>query len=256
MNKQKVIDYLWNNINTSNEQRRKSFNRWKNNNVFFYAGIISNNSQDKPYSCLLYLFSNKDVDTTEIKSLDEFRAAFGDTFRYKSLNDEIKAIFKDNIYKIPVSEIPDWNFKIGSYQELLDAEVLEVESLEELKDAICQYTGIDKYELSELYDKHLDNVKIERIYEKTDSDFKYGDITSRISYKGEVIGHFNRGGKWMDTYVYYTHDLNKWKEMLEHIISELNLQRPVDEYVYLFKKEDDLYDVAHIKGYHDTEDGE
>lgn len=60
----------------------------------------------------------------------------------------------------------------------------------------------------------------------------------------------------MDTYVYYTHDLNKWKEMLEHIISELNLQRPVDEYVYLFKKEDDLYDVAHIKGYHDTEDGE
>ena len=44
--------------------------------------------------------------------------------------------------------------------------------------------------------------------------------------------------------------------MLEHIISELNLQRPVDEYVYLFKKEDDLYDVAHIKGYHDTEDGE
>lgn len=256
MNKQKVIDYLWNDINTSNDQRRKSFNRWKNNNSFFYAGIISNNSQDKPYSCLLYLFSNKDVGTTEIKSLDGFHAAFDDTFRYKSLNDEIKDIFKDDIYKISVSEIPDWNFKIGSYQELLDANVLEVESLEELKDAICQYTGIDKYELSELYDKHLDNVKIERIYEKTDSDFKYGDITSRILYKNEVIGHFNRGGKWMDCYTYYTHDLNKWKEMLEHIISELNLQRPVDEYVYLFNKEDDLYDVAHIKGYHDTEDGE
>lgn len=256
MNKQKVIDYLWNNINTSNEQRRKSFNRWKNNNVFFYAGIISNDSPDRPYSCILYVFSDKDVETTELKSLNQFRAAFGDNLRYQSLNDENKDIFKEDIYKIHVSEIPDWKFKVGSYQELLDADILEEESLEELKDAISEYTGINKYELSDLYDKHLDNVKIERIYEKTDSDFKYGDITSRILYNGEVIGHFNRGGKWMDTYVYYTHDLNKWKEMLEHIISELNLQRPVEEYVYLFNKEDDIYDVAHIKGYHDVEDGE
>jgi len=256
MDKQKVIDYLWEHINNSDNNRRKAFNKWKNDKAFFYAGIVSNGSEDKPYSCLLYTFSDKDISPESLKSLVDFNENFSNSLRYQNLNDDINNIFKDNVYKITASEIPDWQFKVGKYQELLDAEVLKIESLEELKDAIAEYYGINKYDLSELYDKYLDNVKIERIYEKTDDSFKYGDITSRIVYNGEVIGHFNRAGKWMDTYVYYTHDLNKWKEMLDYIVSELGIQRPVEEYVVLFSKDDDIYDVAHIKGYHDAEDGE
>lgn len=246
MNKQKIIDYVWDHINKSNNERRKAFNRWKNDSAFFYAGIVSNENQEKPYSCLLYIFSDKDVETTELKSLNQFRSAFGDNLRYQTLDDDIRNIFKEDIYKIPASEIPEWEFRVGKYQELLDSEVLMVESLEELKGAIADYSGINEYDLCELYDKHLDKVKIERIYEKTDDDFKYGEITSRISYNGEVIGHFNRSGKWMETYTYYTHDLNKWKEMLEYIMAELGIKRSVDEYVIVFDKAGDLYDYAHI----------
>ena len=48
MDKQKVIDYLREHINNSDNNRRKAFNKWKNDKAFFYAGIVINGSEDKP----------------------------------------------------------------------------------------------------------------------------------------------------------------------------------------------------------------
>lgn len=251
MNKS-IKENIWNIINKNKSGMRKAYNSWKNQSNFLYVGILKNDDITNPFSTLAIAFSKQDLDEKMFTNFHSLRNYFGEDVRLLELNNEIEDLLGDKFHKINVNEIPDWDYKRGCYEDLLNADVLEIAGFNDIKKAVSYYSRVSEYELP--YEAELNDLKLEIIYKEIDDSQKYGYITGRILFKNEVIGHFNRSGKWLDEYDYFTHSVDKWKEMMEYIISNINIDKEPLEGINIFKKDDDIYDHAYIKGYHDTDE--
>lgn len=248
MSKQKMMDFIYNHIANQSNSMKRDFSLWKNENKFLYAGICSSPEDD--FFTVCYSFSNKKIYFVSAKNdFMMWHETFKDELFVKEVSKEQAENIGFDFYVVECDNIPGWEYKKGTYQELLDAPVLSTAgNLKDLSCAVKDHYGFDEYDISKMYDLNLENIVVEVIYQKVDSNFKWGDITGRILFNNEVIGHFNRNGRYMEDYMYYTHDLNKWKEMLESIVEKLNIMNNDFENLKVFSKDDDIYKFANLEG--------
>jgi len=255
MSKNPVVAFFFDHINKQGNEVRQHFSQVKKDSMFFHVNIIGNKGED-PACFFAYHFSDKLIEEADFLNMveDPFRTGV----RAITISQEEKNAFSESFYRVNTEQMPDWEYRRGAYQELLDAPVLHVEQgVEGLIDAVANYMHMDKHDLgSGMYHRKPENISLEVIYQKTDDNFKWGDITARVVFNGEVIGHYNRGGRYMDTYTYYTHDRAKWNAMMDYIVKEYNITPEEDYSLFEFSKEDDIYTLAHIPGYHDVEESD
>lgn len=255
MTQNQAAVFFFDHINKQGNEMRQHFSHVKKASRFFYANIFSNNAEN-PLCFFAYHFSDKLIEEADF--LNMTNNPFISGVKGVVISQEEKNAFPESFYKVNTEEMPDWEYRKGIYQELLDAPVLHVEQgLEGLIDAVANHMRIDKYDLgSDMYNRKPENISLEVIYQKTDNSFKWGNITARVVFNGEVIGHYNRGGRYMDTYTYYTHDRAKWNAMMDCIVKEYSIKPEEDYSLFEFNKEDDIYTLAHIPGYHDVEESD
>lgn len=252
MTQNQAAAFFFDHINKQGNEVRQHFTQVKKNSKFFYANVIAHEGDDPAYF-FAYHFSDKLIEEADFLNMVE--EPFRTGVRALMISQEEQRAFSESFYRVNTEEMLDWEYRRGTYQELLDAPVLHIEKgVEGLMDAVANYMRMDKHELgSGMYHRKPENISLEVIYQKADNNFEYGDITARVVFNGEVIGHYNRSGRYMDTYTYYTHDRAKWNAMMDCIVKEYDIKPEEDDSLSVFSKEDDIYTLANIPGYHDVE---
>lgn len=245
MNKQThIINIINKFIEDKTNSDKREFCLWKNKNKLFCIETFSDNSDN--YHSVSFSFFNEEGKIEKLKEKGIVEIFSNDFISFQVSKEEVELIGSDIVF-IETKDIPDWKYIKGSYSELIMAPTIRVEKgLESLISAMQDYFNLEDYSMPEMYSMNIEEVLIEIIYENVDSNFKWGDITGRIIFNGEVIGHYNRNGRYMEDYEYYTHDLIKWKEMLKIIESKLKIEKEEFCDLNIFNKEDDIYAIANI----------
>lgn len=239
-------------INNKSNADKRDFCLWKNKNSFLCAEVHS--LPEENYYAVSFSFTDDKNNISKIKEMgvaDYFRHDF---FAFEISKEQAETLTHSN-YFIDVKDIKDWDYIKGNYSELLTAPTINKEKgLECLISAVKDYFNSEDLNLSEMYSMEIADIVVETIYHNVDNNFKWGDITGRILFEGEVIGHYNRNGRYMEDYEYYTHDIKKWKKMLSVIEENLKTKREDFRNLNVFSKDDDIYEIARISGSNDEDE--
>lgn len=236
-------------IESKDNRTKRDFCSWKNKNAFLYAEVFS--SPEDNYYAISFSFGDDKTNIDEVKAVGLVEYFKHNFFSFEISKEKALSLSEKDCF-ISSKDIPDWKYIKGNYNELLEAKAIKKEKgLESLILAMQDYLNLEDMKFSEMYSMDIEDIVIEIIYLNVDSNFKWGEITGRIIFKGEVIGHYNRNGRYMEEYEYYTHDIKKWKEMLSVIKDKLNIKKQDFKNLNVFNKDDDIYEIARISDSND-----
>lgn len=238
---------------------------------------FNNNLKEYPY-LLVYPFTSDDSEPAKTQLL----VGFAETFAIHQKDDKatmpeaMKQIRRGQDYLkvghdvtitetvvIPTSEIEPVPVRKVAWAELIEAPKLGEDSFSVLSAPFLEYFNLDSYAYQEGSDESFDfshyfyqdsnkpvGLELREVWHDTCDDDKHGNTQTLVFWKDEFIGWLTFSGRYLDSTMASTVNLEKWVDLMDTIYKQSGYKpgRNVHGVSVYNMDKDDVDDVAYVPG--------
>lgn len=164
---------------------------------------------------------------------------------------------------IPTSEIQPLPIRKVEWSELINAPKLGEDSFSVLSDPFLEYFHLDSYAYQEGSNESFDfnhyfnkdsnkpdGLELREVWHDTCDDDKHGNTQTLVFWKDEFIGWLTFSGRYLDSTMASTVNLEKWVDLMDTIYKQSGYKpgRNINGVSVYNMEKDDVDDVAYVPG--------